>query len=118
MIAATEENTVGKIIEKSPVKLDELVREEIKVIEPVAIARHVSFNLKLAKDIPKMLLDDNKIRQVIMNLADNAVYYSPENSKILVSLEKVGHNVKPCKTVNSQTFRRGYNPIYGFIHKG
>lgn len=33
-----------------------------------------------------MELDEGKIRQVVMNYADNAIYYSHENSTITVSL--------------------------------
>ena len=33
------------------------------------------------------MLDEDKIRQVIMNFADNAIYYTPSGGKIVVELK-------------------------------
>jgi len=38
-------------------------------------------------------IDESKIRQVIMNFADNALYYSHEDSDININLSVMGDNV-------------------------
>lgn len=76
------------VIEKHPVDLALLVQREIDGLEQNAAARGVKFAYKMPKDIPVLELDENKIQQVIMNFADNAMYYSKEKSKITISLKK------------------------------
>src|SRR5690606_2470853 len=40
------------------------------------------------KSFPVIKLDDTKIRQVIMNFLDNAIYYSPNGGDVKVTLEE------------------------------
>ena len=74
------------IIEKSPVDLSKLVSEELDSLRPNATARGLKFNYKPPKKFPIMELDEGKMRQVIMNYADNAIYYTSENSIIYINL--------------------------------
>lgn len=78
------------MIDKHPLDLSKLVAEEIDSLTPNAAARGLTFTFHKPKTIPKMNLDENKIQQVIMNFADNAIYYSKENSTIHVNL--IVHN--------------------------
>ena len=82
------------IIDKHPIDLAKIVEQEVDGLEPNASARGLSFTYKKPKNVPLMQLDENKIQQVIMNFADNAIYYSKENSKIKVSLAVVGNYVE------------------------
>lgn len=77
------------VIEKRPVDLAKLVKREIESLETNAAARNMKFSFKVPKDIPTLELDENKIQQVIMNFADNAIYYSKEKDTIVVTLKKV-----------------------------
>ena len=77
------------IIDKHPVDLATLVQRELDSLKPNADAREMKFIYKIPKNIPELELDENKIQQVIMNFADNALYYSKEKGKIHVSLKKV-----------------------------
>ena len=77
------------IIEKHPVDLARLVQQQVDALLPNAAARNMKFMYKIPKNIPKLELDENKIQQVVMNFADNALYYSRENAKIKISLKKI-----------------------------
>lgn len=77
------------VIEKRPVDLAQLVKDEIESLGPNAAPRGLKFIYKAPKNIPELEIDENKIQQVIMNFSDNAIYYSKDNSKITVSLQKV-----------------------------
>lgn len=77
------------IIEKHPVDLAKLVDLEIDALTANAEARGITFSYKKPKNIPVLELDENKIQQVVMNFADNAIYYSKEKGKINVTLKKV-----------------------------
>lgn len=82
------------VIEKHPVDLAQLVQRELEALESNAAARDMKFVYKKPKNIPKLELDENKIEQVVMNFADNAIYYAKEKSKITVTLKKVGEFVE------------------------
>lgn len=82
------------IIEKRPIDLAKLVARELEVLEPNASARELKFVYKQPKRFPILNLDENKIQQVIMNFADNAIYYSKEKSTIKVSLAVVANRVE------------------------
>ncbi len=76
------------MLEKRPTDLVEVVKQEIESLKISASGRDLSFKLKLAKSIPKLLIDEAKMRQVIMNFADNALYYSKPGSSIAITLKK------------------------------
>ncbi|MES2630496.1 MAG: ATP-binding protein [Patescibacteria group bacterium] len=82
------------VIEKHPVNLARLVQREIDGLESNALVRGMKFVYKAPKNIPELELDENKIQQVVMNFSDNAIFYSKEKSKIIVSLKKVGNWVE------------------------
>lgn len=77
------------VIEKHPVDMAQLVEDELDALSTNAAARGLSFTYKKPKKIPMLAIDENKIQQVIMNFADNALYYSKEESKISVHLKVV-----------------------------
>jgi signal transduction histidine kinase len=76
------------MLEKRPTDLVEVVKQEIESLKISASGRDLSFKLKLAKSMPKLLIDEDKMRQVIMNFADNALYYSKPGSSISIELKK------------------------------
>lgn len=82
------------VIEKHPVDLALLIKREIDGLSQNASARGMQFEYVMPKNIPMLQLDENKIQQVVMNFSDNAIYYSKENSKITLSLKKVGDFVE------------------------
>lgn len=82
------------VIEKHPVDLALLVEREIDGLAQNAAARGMKFIYKKPKGIPVLDLDENKIQQVVMNFADNAIYYSKEKSKITVTLQKTADAIE------------------------
>ncbi|MEO8691768.1 MAG: ATP-binding protein [Candidatus Saccharimonas sp.] len=66
--------------------LAKVVGQEVEGMLPVAKAHGMRVVFKSPKSFPILYIDENKIRQVIMNFMDNAVYYSPNTDQIKVSL--------------------------------
>jgi signal transduction histidine kinase len=58
-----------------------------------------------AKPLAKVKLDDEKIRQVVMNLIDNAIKYTKKGS-VTVSLEEVGGKIKFCVSDSGMGIRK------------
>jgi len=80
-------------VEKHPTDLADIVRQEIEVLKPSAMPRAITFDYKQPHHFPLLNIDENKIRQVIMNFSDNAIYYSKEKSTIIISLKLEGSDV-------------------------
>jgi signal transduction histidine kinase len=74
------------VIETAPVNLGKLVQQELGQLEETAAARSLKLQYKKPDDFPDLMFDETKIRQVIMNFVDNAIYYTPAGGKITVEL--------------------------------
>lgn len=74
------------VINRSPVNLDEVARDEIAQINEIAKSRSIKIDYLPPRSIHNLNLDETKIRQVIMNFIDNALYYTPADGRIIVSL--------------------------------
>lgn len=88
------------VIEPTDVYLPDVVEEELKQVEETAKARNVTINYNKPKVFPKLKLDDTKIRQVIMNFVDNAIYYTPAGGKIIVALNATPKSIEYTVTDN------------------
>jgi signal transduction histidine kinase len=74
------------MIDRREVDLAKIVEQEVESIRQIAIAHDNAISYKKPARIPMLYLDEGKLRQVIMNFIDNAIYYSPENTPIVVKL--------------------------------
>ena len=79
------------IIEKTAFDLATVVKQEVFDLNMIASTHSIKLRLNAARDPLPVLADESKIRQVIMNYIDNAVYYSNPNSTVVINLEKVGN---------------------------
>lgn len=80
-------------LEASKVELPEIIAEEIGQLRATAAARQLKITYTPPSNFPTLLLDENKIRQVMMNFIDNAIYYSRPNTTITIDLIKHAHHV-------------------------
>lgn len=74
------------MIDRQQCDIAKLVEQEVEGMLPMAENHALTIEYRHAGLIPMLYLDEGKIRQVVMNFIDNAVYYSPEGGKILVRL--------------------------------
>ena len=73
-------------LQKSSVNLAELIEEEIGQLESSARSRQLTLKYEKPSFFPHSQVDEDKIRQVMMNFIDNAIYYSPPNTTIHILL--------------------------------
>jgi signal transduction histidine kinase len=74
------------IIEKKPINLADVIEQELAQVDKVAGAKNVKIVYDKPKNFPELMIDDTKTRQVIMNLVDNAIYYTPSGGKVNIEL--------------------------------
>lgn len=78
------------MIDKQTADLSQVIDEEIVLLKVVAEQRNITLLKKIDKKLPKTMMDTEKVRQVVMNMIDNAIYYSKPNSRVVVSAVKAG----------------------------
>jgi len=81
------------IIDRAPTDLSTVVEQEIESLKPNATARNMKLVYRKPKNFPVLNIDEGKVRQVIMNFADNAIYYSRDDSAINIKLSIESNNV-------------------------
>jgi len=78
---------VGKFeLQKTPTKLNQILESEISQLKITADSRDIAIEYEMPNGLPVQDLDANKLRQVMMNMIDNAIYYSHGGNNIVVSL--------------------------------
>ena len=74
------------VIEPKEVDLPMVVSEEITQLREMAASRDITLQYQQPGVFPKVMLDDNKIRQVMMNMVDNAIYYTAAGGTVTIQL--------------------------------
>jgi signal transduction histidine kinase len=77
------------MLEQRPIDLSKITGQEVDSLKTTASARNLKLRYRKPSYFPTLYIDEGKIRQVIMNFIDNAIYYSSEFSTITISLELV-----------------------------
>ena len=82
------------VIETKPTYLPDVIESEIAQLCESIKARGQTMTFDKPATFPTLNLDETKIRQVVMNFADNAVYYTPNGGDIRVSLTETPQSVE------------------------
>ena len=70
---------------KTPLRLDEVVREVLNTVQPLAKKKRIRLIEQPNANIPPVAADKSLITQAIMRLLENAIKYSPERTAVTVS---------------------------------
>jgi signal transduction histidine kinase len=73
-------------IENQPTNLKKAVENEMGRLQEAAASHDLKLSFAGPADFPILMLDDMKIRQVIMNFIDNAIYYTPAGGEVSIQL--------------------------------
>ncbi len=77
--------------------LNDTVKEAIKMQEPFAKKKNVKIRARLA-ELPTIIGDAERLRQVISNLLNNAIKFSKKYADVVVETMQVEENVLFCIT--------------------
>ncbi len=82
------------VIENQPTNLAEVVESEVSQLQSSAEERHLKLLYHKPKKFPLLNLDETKIRQVVMNFIDNAIYYTPAEGSVTIELSSSDEEVR------------------------
>lgn len=81
-------------MELSETDLAGVLNEEIEQLQLSAKSRQIALAYEKPSQFPMVHIDEAKIRQVMMNFIDNAIYYSPPNTTVKVVLLYAGQHIE------------------------
>jgi signal transduction histidine kinase len=77
---------VGRMaVEPQPVNIGALVDAVATVIEPMANAKRLHVDVVVARDVPEIETDPSHVRQILLNLASNAVKFTERGTVTIVA---------------------------------
>ncbi len=76
------------------VKLDELTETILGLFSAQAGERNIKLNLNAEANLPEVMVDPQRFQQVVGNLIDNALRYTPEGSSIDLTIHRTENTVE------------------------
>jgi ligand-binding sensor domain-containing protein/signal transduction histidine kinase len=73
-------------IKPEPIDLKYLIKTIIDYIKPEITKKNLSFNSLVPQNIPAINADEERLRQVVLNLLDNAIKYSPSGGNVTLKV--------------------------------
>jgi signal transduction histidine kinase len=108
---------------KIPLRLDEVVRETITSLQPVAKKKRIRLIEQPAHRIPPVAADKSLITQAVKNLLNNAIKYSPERTTVTVSTALEAESVRVCVEdrgfgIPAEAKERVWDKFYRVVREG
>ena len=108
---------------KIPLRLDEVVRETIASLQPVAKKKRIRLIEHPAHRIPPVAADKSLITQAVKNLVNNAIKYSPERTTVTVSTALEAEAVRVCVEdrgfgIPAEAKERVWDKFYRVVREG
>jgi signal transduction histidine kinase len=76
-----------------PVELQEILRSALSVVEAIVKQKHVKVTYNIASNLPILNTDRDKLRQIILNVLDNAAKFT-EHGEIRISAVRQNGSLK------------------------
>ncbi|AGB40399.1 signal transduction histidine kinase [Halobacteroides halobius DSM 5150] len=75
-------------LNKEYVTPNQLINRAVKSSQNKLKKKNLDIKVELADDLPNLYVDSNRIHQVLINLLENAITYSPFNGQIIISVQQ------------------------------
>lgn len=76
---------IGKLsVEPQPISLAKLIDETLSSLRASTAAKGITLSAEVPRDLPPAYADPQRVRQVLINLIENGVKFTPENGMITV----------------------------------
>ena len=73
-------------LDYTSVSVDQLCQSSLAFIKHQAIKKQIRLEVRLPANLPNIMVDERRIRQVLINLLNNAVKFTPEGGQITLEV--------------------------------
>ncbi|MCC5661409.1 GAF domain-containing protein [Nostoc sp. XA010] len=80
-------------LECTSTSIAELCQSSLAFIKQQAFQKRIKVEIKLQLNLPDLLVDQRRIRQVLINLLNNAVKFTPEGGRITLEVVQLSPNI-------------------------
>jgi signal transduction histidine kinase len=104
-------------IEPSEVRVPDVFRSIEPTLQALARTNGLHASVKIQRSLPSVLADELRLHQVLLNLVDNAVKYTPKGGRVELAAVSVNSHVELSVTdtgvgIPSDTGGRLFDPFY------
>jgi len=85
-VSRLESGTMKFVPEKT--NPGKMIKEAIETMQPTAELKNIKISTEIENDVPEMMVDPERIKQVIINIVNNAIKFSPNGSIINVRTKR------------------------------
>ncbi len=76
-------------LECTPLSVTHLCKSSLTFIKQQALQKRIQLEIKHPLDLPDLLVDERRVRQVLINLLNNAVKFTPEGGRITLEVTEL-----------------------------
>jgi two-component system phosphate regulon sensor histidine kinase PhoR len=91
-LSKIESGKMGQVF--LPVDAGQIIRRAAGVLDKLAQKKSIKMQLDIPGGLPKALADENRLSQVLLNLLDNAVKYTPDGGSVSVKAFENGKSIQ------------------------
>lgn len=101
----------GKLhLEIRPLDMTALVRAALDAVRPAAEAKKIELTVDLEPAAARIVGDPERLQQVVWNLANNAVKFTPKGGTIVVRLQRSGTHIELAVSDSGQGIGEDFLP--------
>ena len=101
----------GKLhLEIRTLDLTAVVQAALDAVRPAAAAKSIALDVTLDPDAARIKGDPDRLQQVVWNLVNNAMKFTPKDGRVEVRLARVGTSIELSVKDNGQGIHRDFLP--------
>lgn len=93
LMQLASKDEAGQSIVADPLVLAETIRDALSLLEQKAKAKNIQIDQRLDEELI-VIGDEEKLKQVFINIVENAIHYSPENARVIIESKQINQEVQ------------------------